>query len=127
MRKSRERAGYSIAVMAEHFGVHRNQVGRWEADRSKPKRHVVIQWALVTQVPLAWLEGESVPTPPPTGGERVGSRAKPMGGRRPAASPGRSNSRWNSTPAAAKKGDPSRRSTARIGTSPKGPVCRVAA
>lgn len=88
MRKSRETAGFSISAMAEHFGVHRNQVGRWESDRSRPRRHVVLQWALVTRVPLAWLEGaEEPPAPPPDQPEKApkqpGGQARGRRGERP--------------------------------------------
>lgn len=64
MRKARETAGYGHTAMAEYFGVHRNQITRWESGRTPPKRHIVVQWALVTKVPLVWLETGAVPVRP---------------------------------------------------------------
>lgn len=80
MRKARETAGYGHTAMAAYFGVHRNQITRWESGRTPPKRHIVVQWALVTRVPLAWLESGQVTHTPPSG-EPVEA---PRGTKRPA-------------------------------------------
>lgn len=53
-----------IAVMMD---VAPSTISRWMADKgAPPKRPYLVQWALVTGVPLRWLEtGEGAPSPDP--------------------------------------------------------------
>lgn len=49
--------------MAGHLGVDPATISRWMGDKgSRPKRAYLAQWALVTAVPLEWLESGAAPT-----------------------------------------------------------------
>lgn len=55
--------------MAAQLGVSRQTLSRWMADKGKPpKRAYLAQWALITGVPLTWIESgiapEEEPAPP---------------------------------------------------------------
>lgn len=57
LTKSRRVAGISVEDMADHFGVNRHTIGRWEADKTKPTKAVLMVWAQITDCPLEWLVG----------------------------------------------------------------------
>jgi transcriptional regulator with XRE-family HTH domain len=47
----------SVQEMADYLGVSRQSLSRWMADKGKaPARAYIAQWALKTDVPMAWLE-----------------------------------------------------------------------
>lgn len=59
--------------MADALGVNPATVSRWMADKgAAPKRAYLAQWALMTQVPVEWLESgvESEGPEGPDGGDR---------------------------------------------------------
>lgn len=60
--------------MAELLGMNPATLSRWMADKgTPPKRAFLAQWALITGVPLAWIENGEVPTgdgPTPPGGPK---------------------------------------------------------
>ncbi len=59
--------------MADALGVNPATVSRWMADKgAAPKRAYLAQWALMTQVPVEWLESgvESEGPDGPDGGDR---------------------------------------------------------
>lgn len=130
MRVARERAKIGVEEMAELLGYQRGAPTRWERDEIRPRAAVIGMYSRLTGVSLHWLlTGEATP-PPDNGGEptaQPASRKIPAGATKRRSSPRKSNSRWNSTPAAAREGGPSRRSTARgpLGEMPA--VCREAA
>ena len=73
------------AEMAAQLGVDPGTLSRWMGDKgAPPKRVYLAQWALITGVPLEWLESglDSTPTPP-DGGRRTsklsGSRVSAIG------------------------------------------------
>jgi transcriptional regulator with XRE-family HTH domain len=76
LRKARVHAGLDQAVLATDIGISRNTVRNYEAEHVKPRRPVLLAWAMRTGVSLAWLMGE-VPGRPdgdagwaPTGSNR---------------------------------------------------------
>lgn len=63
----------SVQEMAEHLGVTRSTLSRWMSDTGKPPRRAyVAQWALLTGVPLTWLETGDHPTNGGPGGGQSG-------------------------------------------------------
>lgn len=67
----------SAQDMADSLGVSRATVSRWMHDKgAPPKRAYLMQWALITGVPVEWLSaGTGSPTPGPDGGGEEGSEA----------------------------------------------------
>lgn len=65
----------SAQAMADSLGVSRATISRWMHDKgAPPKRAYIMQWALITGVPVEWLTdggSSSSPTPPDGGGEPV--------------------------------------------------------
>jgi transcriptional regulator with XRE-family HTH domain len=56
LRKAREHAGLEKQQLADEIGIHRASVARYESGEQRVKRPVLIAWAMVTGVPLEWLE-----------------------------------------------------------------------
>lgn len=57
LRMSQESAEVSRKALAEHLGVDPGTITRWTHDKgSPPKRAYLIQWAMMTGVPVEWLE-----------------------------------------------------------------------
>jgi len=54
--KARRLNNWTQQQLAERLGIDRKTVLAIEADKRKPKKSVVIAWAVVTGVPLEWLE-----------------------------------------------------------------------
>lgn len=49
--------------IAETLGVNPATISRWMADKgAPPKRAYILQWAMVTGVPVAWLETGQIPS-----------------------------------------------------------------
>lgn len=73
MRKAREFAGMTQSEMAQLLQVGRRTVTRVETSASKPKRGVMMAWALATGVPVDWLEtGRMAHDFPPKGPVTIG-------------------------------------------------------
>lgn len=69
LHKSLRLSGKSAVALAADLGVHRNTVNNYLSGKSAVDRRTLIAWALVTGVPLAWLEhGTEAPDPGPNGG-----------------------------------------------------------
>lgn len=66
LQMSLDEAGIAVEDAAQRLDVSRSTVSRWLNGRgAAPKRPFLAQWALMTGVPLAWLEsGDGSPTPP---------------------------------------------------------------
>ena len=58
MVKARNVAHLTQKDMAHRLGIGARSIINYEADAHPPTRAVLIAWAWVTGVPLAWLEGE---------------------------------------------------------------------
>lgn len=56
MRKAQRQAGVSTAFMADQLGVRRETVSSWLNGHTKPIGPAVRMWAIITGVPLEWLE-----------------------------------------------------------------------
>jgi transcriptional regulator with XRE-family HTH domain len=57
MTKARKAAGISVEDMAERFAVNRHTIGRWESDKTKPTKAVLLVWSQITECPFDWLVG----------------------------------------------------------------------
>lgn len=55
LRKARHVAGITSAAMAEHLGVERSTISRFEADRVTPRLAYLRLWAMCCDVDLDWL------------------------------------------------------------------------
>lgn len=58
LRKAREHAGLTQSAAARTLGVSRQSVARYESGDRQPPLPVVMAWALVMGVDMAWLQGE---------------------------------------------------------------------
>lgn len=71
LQMSLDEAGISVETAAQQLDVSRSTVSRWLNGRGAgPKRPFLAQWALMTGVPLAWIEDGVMPespTPPDDG------------------------------------------------------------
>lgn len=56
--KSRDHAQITQQEMADHLGLHRHSVARYESGVIKPKTVVLRSWADRCGVPLEWLVGD---------------------------------------------------------------------
>ena len=61
LRKARESAGLNQPQLAEALGVSSNTVGNYERGFTTPRRMVLMAWAMVTGVPVEWLENDEDP------------------------------------------------------------------
>lgn len=62
LRIAREEAGLSQAELAEAIDVGRRSVTHYENGEIRPKRHVIVAWALRTGASSEWLvTGENAP------------------------------------------------------------------
>lgn len=69
LHKSLRISGKSATALAADLGVHRNTVNNYLSAKTPIDRRTLIAWALITGVPLAWLEhGADEPDPGPNGG-----------------------------------------------------------
>lgn len=57
LQKARTHAGLSRDDMAERLGISRNTVINYETDKTHPTERRKRLWAMVTGVPVEWLEG----------------------------------------------------------------------
>ncbi len=55
LRKAREHADMTQAVLACEIGIARSSVVSYETGRTLPSRPVLLSWSLVTGVSLPWL------------------------------------------------------------------------
>ncbi|WNM27512.1 helix-turn-helix transcriptional regulator [Demequina capsici] len=83
-RKARESKGLNQFELAEKIGIGRASVQNYETGRIDPKPLIVKQWALVTGVPVYWLqwgmdEAPTGPVPDRGFGELVFTAARPEG------------------------------------------------
>jgi len=65
LRKAREHAQLEQGDLAQRLGVSRQTVSNAERGTRRPRRALVMAWAMATGVSLAWLE--SAPPTTPTG------------------------------------------------------------
>lgn len=61
LRIAREKAGLSQAELAEAIDVSRRSMTHYEAGEIKPKRHVILAWALRTGASSEWLVTGATP------------------------------------------------------------------
>lgn len=59
MKRSREAVGISPKQMASVLDVSQSMISRWESGKADVRRMVLLSYALICNVPIAWLEGES--------------------------------------------------------------------
>lgn len=55
MQRSLRHAGVGVQEIADELGMSRNSIGNYLAGRRQPTRAVLIAWASVCGVSLAWL------------------------------------------------------------------------
>lgn len=66
LHKSLRLSGKSATTLADELGVHRNTINNYLSAKTAIDRRTLMAWALVTGVPLAWLEhGVVVEDPDP--------------------------------------------------------------
>lgn len=66
LHKSLRLSGKTATALAADLGVHRNTVNNYLSGKTPVDRRTLIAWALITDVPLSWLEhGVSAPATPP--------------------------------------------------------------
>ena len=92
--------------MADSLGVSRATVSRWMHDRgAAPKRAYLMQWALITGVPVEWLTtGAGSPASPGPGDDGAAGDTSDAVAKLAASKRGATRSRntdWYSAPAAA--------------------------
>lgn len=56
LARSRDNVGISVNQMADILEVSRSSISRWEGDKEAPSRRTVLSYALICNVPIAWLE-----------------------------------------------------------------------
>lgn len=61
LRKAREVAGMSQQDWADEVGISRGSVANYEAGKQKPRRPVLLAWAMRSGVQLDWLAGGENP------------------------------------------------------------------
>jgi transcriptional regulator with XRE-family HTH domain len=67
LTKARTSADLDQAALAQKLGIGRRSLIRYERDEHRPSPAIVIAWAHLTGVPVAWLDGTEVVTDLPTG------------------------------------------------------------
>ena len=63
LAKARKHAGIGSEQMAGLLGVGRSSISNYEAGRTEPPLHIVLDWAKETNVPLSWIVGAEADTP----------------------------------------------------------------
>ena len=63
LRKAREYAALEQGQLAQMIGASRTTIGNAERGANKPRRPLVIAWAMATGVDLTWLETGRAPAP----------------------------------------------------------------
>lgn len=63
LAKARKHAGIGSQEMADRLGVGRSSISNYEAGRTAPPLHVVLDWSKETDVPLSWLIAADADTP----------------------------------------------------------------
>lgn len=63
LRKARVDAGLEQAELATEIGISRNTVRNYEAEKTTPRRPVLLAWAMRTGVSLEWLTQDERPGP----------------------------------------------------------------
>lgn len=61
LRKAREQAGLDQGELAHKLGIARTTVSAYESRNRPPSRLALIGWALLTGVPIEWLESGKAP------------------------------------------------------------------
>jgi transcriptional regulator with XRE-family HTH domain len=84
LRKAREHAGLEQTELAEDLGISRATVSNYERGHVRPRKAVVMAWAMRTRVPVGWLQTGQNPRQDggPDGGStlpRLDSNQKPFG------------------------------------------------
>jgi transcriptional regulator with XRE-family HTH domain len=84
LRKAREHAGLEQMELAEELGISRATVSNYERGHVRPRKAVVMAWAMRTGVPVAWLQTGGNPRQGdgPDGGStlpRLDSNQQPFG------------------------------------------------
>lgn len=59
LRLSRTRAGVSVQQMADELEISRTMISRWENGHERPRRGMLLGWALRCAVPVPWLEHDA--------------------------------------------------------------------
>ena len=68
LRKARDFAGLDQTQLADRLGTSSKTIGRYENEAGKPKRYLLVMWAMACGVNVEWLEtGEMQTTPSPDG------------------------------------------------------------
>ena len=61
MEKALRSSGLNQADMAHTYGVSRATISNWLHGRTNPSTATVRVWAILTSVPLEWLETGNIP------------------------------------------------------------------
>lgn len=56
LRRAREYGGFDQAQLAVELGVSKNTISNYERGFTKPRRPMLLAWAMATGVALTWLE-----------------------------------------------------------------------
>jgi transcriptional regulator with XRE-family HTH domain len=56
LQRARKHAGLGVQRMADELEVSRNAISAWENGRERPRRGMILAYALRCGVPIAWLE-----------------------------------------------------------------------
>jgi transcriptional regulator with XRE-family HTH domain len=56
LRRAREFGGFDQAQLAAELGVSKNTISNYERGFTRPRRPMLLAWAMATGVALTWLE-----------------------------------------------------------------------
>lgn len=59
LERARKSVGIGVAQMAEILDVSRSMISRWESESETPRRMVLLSYAVICCVPIAWIESGS--------------------------------------------------------------------
>ena len=63
LRKAREHAGLEQTELAAELGISRGTVTNYERGHVKPRKAVVMAWAMRTGVPVEWITSQGAESP----------------------------------------------------------------
>lgn len=66
LRKARELTGLDRKQFAEHIGIHRDSIAKYETDRTRPRPPILAAWSMATHVDLEWIRGGAGPNTDPS-------------------------------------------------------------